>query len=48
MQHACFGELISVFLGGNRSDTEWYREDLQRRMAGEGAISCKQIGETQC
>jgi hypothetical protein len=33
--------------GANRSDTQWYREDLQRRMAGEGAISGKRFGGTQ-
>ena len=27
-------------LGANHSDTLWYRADLQRRMADEGAISC--------
>jgi len=26
--------------GANRSDTSWYREDLQRRHGPEGAISC--------
>ncbi len=36
-----------VRLGANRSDTQWYREDLQRRMADEGAISCKRFGATQ-
>jgi hypothetical protein len=34
-------------LGANRSDTGRYREDLQRRMAGEGAISCQCFSETQ-
>ena len=27
-------------LGANRSDTEWYREDLQRRHRVEDALSC--------
>jgi hypothetical protein len=34
-------------LGANRSDTKWYREDLQRRMAGEGTISWQRLGGTQ-
>jgi hypothetical protein len=34
-------------LGANHSDTPWYRADLQRRMAGEDAISCQLFGETQ-
>jgi hypothetical protein len=29
---------LPVRPGANRSDTEWYREELQRRMAGKGAI----------
>jgi hypothetical protein len=33
--------------GANHSDTPWYRADLQRRMAGEDAISCQLFGETQ-
>jgi len=33
--------------GANRSDTQWYREDLQRRMADKDAISCKPFGETE-
>jgi hypothetical protein len=35
-----------VRLGGNRSHSRSYGEDLQRRMAGEGAISCKWFGGT--
>jgi hypothetical protein len=31
----------------NRSDTQWYREDLQRGMADKDAISCQGFGETQ-
>jgi len=34
-------------LGANRSHSRSYGEDLQRRMADEGAISCKRFGETQ-
>jgi hypothetical protein len=30
-------------LGANRSDTFWYREDLQRRHRVEGALSCFEI-----
>ena len=30
-------------LGANHSDTFWYREDLQRRMADEDAFSCLEI-----
>jgi len=26
--------------GANRSDTGWYREDLQRRQGGKDAVSC--------
>jgi hypothetical protein len=33
--------------GANHSDTSWYREDLQRRMASEDAISCQRFGGTQ-
>jgi len=33
--------------GANRSDTQWYREDLQRRMADKDAISCKPFGGTE-
>jgi hypothetical protein len=33
--------------GANRSDTGWYREDLQRGMADKDTISCKGFGETQ-
>ena len=32
--------------GANRSDTSWYREDLQRRHGPKGAISCVRICET--
>jgi hypothetical protein len=31
--------------GANRSDTSWYREDLQRRHGAKGAISCARIYE---
>ena len=34
-------------LGANRSHSRSYGEDLQRRMADEGTISCKRFGETQ-
>ncbi len=34
-------------LDANHSDTSWYREDLQRRLANEDAISCQRFGETQ-
>jgi hypothetical protein len=34
-------------LGANRSDTKWYREDLQRRMASEDTISWRRFGGTQ-
>ena len=27
----------------SRSDTSWYREDLQRRHRGEDALSCFEI-----
>jgi hypothetical protein len=33
--------------GANRSDTEWYREDLQRGMVDKDTISCKGFGGTQ-
>ena len=33
-----------VRLGVNRSHSRSYGEDLQRRMAGEGAISCERFG----
>ena len=36
-----------VRLGANRSHSRRYGEDLQRRMAGEDAISCQRFGETQ-
>jgi hypothetical protein len=29
-----------VRLGANRSDAQWHRADVQRRMADEGAMSC--------
>jgi hypothetical protein len=32
--------------GANRSDTPWYREDLQRRHGPKGAISCGRICES--
>jgi hypothetical protein len=31
--------------GANRSDTYWYREDLQRRHGSKGAISCERVCE---
>jgi hypothetical protein len=31
----------------NRSDTQWYREHLQRGMADKDAISCQPFGATQ-
>ena len=31
------------WLGANRSDTGWYREDLQRRQRAEDALSCSEI-----
>jgi len=33
--------------GANRSNTKGYCEDLQRRVADEGAISCKRFGGAQ-
>jgi hypothetical protein len=30
-------------LGANRSDTSWYREDLQRRHEAKDALSCFEI-----
>jgi len=36
-----------VRLGANRSHSRSYGEDWQRRMADEGAISCKRFGGTQ-
>ena len=35
-----------VRLGANHSHGRSYGADLQRRMADEGAISCKRFGET--
>jgi hypothetical protein len=37
---------LLVSLGANHSHSRSYGEDLQRQMAGEGAISCKRFGET--
>jgi hypothetical protein len=31
---------LPLWQGTNRSDTEWYREDLQRRHGGKGAVLC--------
>jgi hypothetical protein len=36
-----------VRLGANRSHSRSYGEDWQRRMADEGATSCKRFGGTQ-
>jgi len=33
--------------GANRSDTRWYREDLQRSMADKDTISWQGFGGTQ-
>ena len=33
--------------GENHSDTGWYREDFQRRMADKDTISCQLFGGTQ-
>ena len=35
-----------VRLGANHSHSRSYGEDLQRRMADEGAISCDRFGGT--
>ncbi|MFO1333169.1 MAG: hypothetical protein U1E95_12045 [Rubrivivax sp.] len=29
---------LSFWLGANRSDAQWHREDLQRRQGGKGAV----------
>ena len=29
--------------GAKHSDTDWYRDDLQRRHEAEGALSCLEI-----
>lgn len=31
---------LSSWRGANRSDTGWYREDLQRRQGGKDAVLC--------
>ncbi len=31
---------LSSWLGANRSDAQWHREDLQRRQGGKGAVLC--------
>jgi hypothetical protein len=36
-----------VRLGANRSHSLFYGEDLQRRMADEGAVSCIEICGSQ-
>ncbi len=36
-----------VRLGANRSHSQSYGEDLQRRMADEDAISCERFGGTK-
>jgi len=42
-------KLMDLFIrqGANRSDTEWYREELQRSMMDKDTISCRPFGETQ-
>jgi replicative superfamily II helicase len=34
---------LASWLGANRSDTSWYREDLQRRHGAKDALSCSEI-----
>jgi hypothetical protein len=34
---------FASWLGANRSDTEWYREDSQRRHGAKGAALCAAI-----
>jgi hypothetical protein len=31
---------LALWLGANRSDTAWYREDLQRRHGAKDAVLC--------
>jgi hypothetical protein len=40
MQHLRKPMDLSSWLGANRSDTKWYREDLQRRQGGKDAVLC--------
>jgi hypothetical protein len=35
-------------LGANRSDTSWYREDLQQRHEAKDALSCLEISVSAC
>ncbi|MDR2156078.1 MAG: hypothetical protein LBE78_13820, partial [Burkholderiaceae bacterium] len=41
-------ETMDLFVrqGANRSNTEWYCEDLQRSMTDKDAISCQCFGGT--
>jgi hypothetical protein len=35
---------LFVRQGANRSDTEWYREDLQRSMTDKDTVLCTDMG----
>jgi hypothetical protein len=35
---------LFVRQGANRSDTQWYREDLQRGMTDKDAVLCTDMG----
>ena len=40
MQHLRKLMDLSCWLGENRSDTPWYREEFQRRQGGKDAVLC--------